>query len=423
MNRVWKDRFAAACGSALSKGKAYAAAALWVASALASLPLQADTGPSTTTAPTAATYTWDANGQLASKTQSGRVTRYSFNALHQLLGVALPDGTRVAYGYGPDGNIASRSKTTPQGAKSTTHYLVDPTARFPRIVAEYDDQGHLTATFLYGDELLARRKAGVETYFEHDGHGSVVTLTDVNGGATQTYSYDAWGNAVEAIGSDENEFRYTGELQDPDTGLIYLRARWYDPAVGRFASPDETSACESCIGTGQTYGYADGDPLNGRDPSGNQTLAEQNTAGQINANVAVQNGQAVVRSAFKNVGCELGVALAQEAVNYGIYILVDTVSGQLYVGKSVDIDSRFRNHIARAIREAENLWKVNAKILARFPISGGARALAKAEQLVKEILENAGQKLLNDVNPIARKTTLYKQEFQALKRVLCGKLL
>ncbi len=54
-----------------------------------------------------------------------------------------------------------------------------------------------------------------------------------------------------------------GRVVDPETGLIYLRARYYDPTTGQFLSRDPAVAV-----TGSAYGYVDGDPLNGSDPSG-----------------------------------------------------------------------------------------------------------------------------------------------------------
>ncbi|TLY50824.1 MAG: RHS repeat-associated core domain-containing protein [Gammaproteobacteria bacterium] len=192
-----------------------------------------------------ATYTWDTNGQLQSKTvgsgASTKTTTYSFDARHELIGVVLQDGTKIDYRYTADGNLATRAKTSPGQAPQTTHYLIDPNLSFAQVVAEYDDQGHATSSYTYGDELLQRSRSGQSTYYHHDGLGSVIALSDDSGGAIQAYGYDAWGNPVESAGVDTNPYRYTGERYDQDTGLIYLRARWYDPTTGRFVSPDEAN--------------------------------------------------------------------------------------------------------------------------------------------------------------------------------------
>jgi len=66
----------------------------------------------------------------------------------------------------------------------------------------------------------------------------VVQLTDAAGAVTQNYDYDAFGNQKSENPADNNPFRYCGEYYDAETGTIYLRARYYDPSVGRFRSED-----------------------------------------------------------------------------------------------------------------------------------------------------------------------------------------
>ena len=146
----------------------------------------------------ATTYAWDTNGQLQSKTQGTAKTTFTFNAQHLLSGATLPDGSAVQYSYGPDGNIGQRTKAS-GSTTQTTNYLVDPNLAFAQVVAEYDPNGRATAIYVYGDELLLRIKPGQassNTYYHHDGLGSVLVLTDDSGTVIQTYGYDAWGNLV-----------------------------------------------------------------------------------------------------------------------------------------------------------------------------------------------------------------------------------
>ena len=66
----------------------------------------------------------------------------------------------------------------------------------------------------------------------------MVCLTDENGDVAKEYAYDAFGNEENIDTSDDNPFRYAGEYYDTETGTYYLRARYYDPAIGRFAQED-----------------------------------------------------------------------------------------------------------------------------------------------------------------------------------------
>ena len=79
------------------------------------------------------------------------------------------------------------------------------------------------------------------TYFTQKAHGDVVNLTDATGAITKSYTYDAFGVEQNIDDADDNAFRYCGEYYDSESGTIYLRARYYDPAIGRFISRDSVT--------------------------------------------------------------------------------------------------------------------------------------------------------------------------------------
>jgi RHS repeat-associated protein len=84
-----------------------------------------------------------------------------------------------------------------------------------------------------------------------------------------SYEYDAFGNLVGSTGSTANNFLYRGEQWDPNLGLYYLRARYYNPVAGRFLSVDPLAD------EGEPrYEYADADPINELDPDGNEAFVE-----------------------------------------------------------------------------------------------------------------------------------------------------
>jgi RHS repeat-associated protein len=97
-------------------------------------------------------------------------------------------------------------------------------------------------------------------------------LANSSGAVTDTYDYDAFGNLLNKTGTTPNNYVYRGEQYDQDLGLYYLRARYYNPATGRFLSRDPEDGDYSNPATLHKYLYAHGDPVNLKDPSGRSAL-------------------------------------------------------------------------------------------------------------------------------------------------------
>jgi RHS repeat-associated protein len=82
-------------------------------------------------------------------------------------------------------------------------------------------------------------RAGVNSYYHYDGLGSTRQLTDSLGAVTVSYTYDSFGNVIASSGSITNTYGFTGEQQFGEAGgLVFLRARYYNPSIGRFISRD-----------------------------------------------------------------------------------------------------------------------------------------------------------------------------------------
>ncbi|WP_132282115.1 RHS repeat-associated core domain-containing protein [Natranaerovirga hydrolytica] len=75
------------------------------------------------------------------------------------------------------------------------------------------------------------------TYYLYNGHGDVIHTVDQAGTIKNQYAYDAFGNATFTLEVEANAIRYSSEYYDANTGLYYLRARYYNPYIGRFISP------------------------------------------------------------------------------------------------------------------------------------------------------------------------------------------
>lgn len=119
------------------------------------------------------------------------------------------------------------------------------------------------AEYIYGNGLEARVKNGKVSYYVTDFRGSVVAIVDESGKITHKYQYDEFGKVTQKEEADYNPFQYVGKY-----GVMYLtdhqyymRARHYDPTIGRFLSEDP-------IWSTNLYPYADNNPVMGTDPKG-----------------------------------------------------------------------------------------------------------------------------------------------------------
>ena len=103
------------------------------------------------------------------------------------------------------------------------------------IIETTDGNGNPTGIYKYGLERVADNKGN---YYIYNAHGDVTGLTDSAGNMVREYEYGAFGMEVSKDSNDTNPFRYCGEYYDNETESIYLRARNYDPGIGRFTSED-----------------------------------------------------------------------------------------------------------------------------------------------------------------------------------------
>jgi len=115
------------------------------------------------------------------------------------------------------------------------------------------------------DEAYGRTKSdGTEREYVTDRLGSTIALSDASGTLVTNYCYEPYGQATLTGSSDGNARTFTGR-DDDDTQLLYFRARYYDPASGRFISEDPLGIRS---GDPNLYAYAMGDPVDLIDPDG-----------------------------------------------------------------------------------------------------------------------------------------------------------
>lgn len=258
-------------------------------------------------------FQYDATGNRTAAVKGGTTTRYRYDAAHQLLEtqdgrtnttytydeagrrvrVAGPGGTRTT-GYDPFGRIANQS--TVEGARTQTRSLTyngddllvgvrtvsqkgggKPGApvehRFhwsvgadvPQVLTEVGPAGE--ADFVYGYNRTLALTPRMAAVFSSDVYGSVLQTHPTRSWAKAS-TYDVFGSPVGALGKSgaDPSFGYRGELTIGDD--LFLRARIYDPAVGRFTTRDPLDGVPGEVIAANPYPYADNDPVNKADPLG-----------------------------------------------------------------------------------------------------------------------------------------------------------
>jgi RHS repeat-associated protein len=145
---------------------------------------------------------------------------------------------------------------------------------------EFDGTNALRATYIAGlfpDSVYEIVRDGTRYYPLFDGVGSVAALTDATGAAVGRVRYSAFG-VPQSSGVTENAVSFTGHQFDVATGLVYARARYYDPTLGRFLSQDPEWAVNP-------YVYALDAPLEFTDPTGRAAGAEKSELEILQARV------------------------------------------------------------------------------------------------------------------------------------------
>src|SRR5438309_5310835 len=109
------------------------------------------------------------------------------------------------------------------------------------LIEETNSSGAVVARYSRGlniDEPLAMLRSSTTSFYQADGLGSITSLSSGAGALALTYTFNSFGKQTASTGSLVNSFQYTGRESDPETGLYYYRARYYDPNAGRFLRED-----------------------------------------------------------------------------------------------------------------------------------------------------------------------------------------
>ena len=254
------------------------------------------------------TYTYDAAGNMLSKTKTSGsgtdtftygnaewrdlLTAYNGNAItydtvgnpttwydgatmtwvngKRLASISATNShSALAFTYDVDG--LRLTKTVGTGSSAVEHKY---TWQGGKLIAEYD--GTNTLEFFYDESgaPYALSYNGTTYYYVTNLQGDVVKVVNASGTSQAEYSYNAWGQVISAAGTlaAVNPIRYRGYYYDVETGLYYLKSRYYDPQICRFINADSYASTGQGFAGCNMFAYCNNNPVNGADPSGMESL-------------------------------------------------------------------------------------------------------------------------------------------------------
>jgi RHS repeat-associated protein len=206
-------------------------------------------------------YSYDKLGERTKATpEAGPATTYAYNQAGDLTSVERPEEGEIpaiAESFAYDGNGLMASRTS----GFTTRYLTwDRNATLPLILNDGQN------SYIYGPGGLPIEQVSAEespTYLHHDQLGSTRLLTSSSGETIGAFTYGAYGELEGQAGSATTPMGFAGQYTDAQSGLQYLRARFYDPSTAQFMTLDPILPL-----TRSPYDYARDNPLNRVDPRG-----------------------------------------------------------------------------------------------------------------------------------------------------------
>jgi RHS repeat-associated protein len=310
-------------------------------------------------------YAYDDNGNIISKTETvNQITQtstYTYDSLNRIKTSANPNGTIITYSYDLRGNRSAVQNSPANVVSLSVNYTYDLLNRLASIsndqgtttieyaannlrykkksgsrtiqyhynlngevIAESNADNLITTNYIRGDRLLVKQDVGspVKYYYLYNGHKDVVQIVDSNGNLVNSYQYDEWGNILSRTEGIANSFKYAGEQHDDETGFYYLRARYYDPSVGRFINQDTYEGDITNPLSLNLYTYCHNSPLGCVDPSGHAAKDARYSQNQVDY--------------LNNLVSASGNSWAQQQINEGRFYVDPNEPGVAYTVGEMD---------------------------------------------------------------------------------------
>lgn len=186
-------------------------------------------------------YTYDSANRLVSVTKGETISQYGYNGLGDLV------------------------LQTINGL--TTNYVLDLNTGLTQVLQDG------TNTYLYGINRIAQSTAKQSEFFLADVLGSVRNLSNPLAEITLTQSYTPFGEVLNTSGEGQMDYAFTGEMYDPNTGLVFLRAWYYSASDGHFTSRDAWDGDERMPMSYNAWLYVYANPITKIDPTGYYTTS------------------------------------------------------------------------------------------------------------------------------------------------------
>ena len=205
-------------------------------------------------------FTYDRQGNTLKEETAQGTNSFEYNTLNQQVKAITKDGNTLVNRYDAEG-LRDEIEENEKLSRFIFHN--------DEVLVETDENDNAVSRFIRGYDVVAADIQDNRYYYSVDEQGSTQFITDGTGKVRNKYRYDAFGNVLESREDIHNRITYTGQQFDNVTQQYYLRARFYNPVIGRFTQEDEYR------GDGlNLYAYCENNPVIYYDPSGYRRATE-----------------------------------------------------------------------------------------------------------------------------------------------------